>query len=453
MDTFYAHIEANRERYLDELYALLRQPSIAAQGVGIEETARLVADRLERLGAEVKLLQVPGGAPVVFGSIGRGPRTLLIYDHYDVQPPEPLDQWHSPPFEPTIRMGEEAGTPLLYARGVADNKGNTMLRIQAVESWLATQGELPIRINFMIEGEEEIGSAHLEEFCRQHADLLRADGCLWETGGVNALEQPTIMCGAKGICYVELVARGAAYDLHSANATVVPNPAWRLTWALATLKGPDERVLIPGFYDRVRPPDEADMRALASIPDDDEALLADYGIPQFLGGVRGVERHRAHLFNPTCTICGLVSGYTGQGSKTVLPSEARAKVDFRLVPDQDPFEIARLLREHLDAQGFSDIEIVQFSQEHPARAPSDSAVVRAMSQAIRETYGQEPVIYPTMAGTGPMYPVCQQFGTPVTSGAGTGYQGSLVHAPNENIRLDDYWRAMRCMGAFIKAFA
>jgi acetylornithine deacetylase/succinyl-diaminopimelate desuccinylase-like protein len=447
MDTFTAHVEASRQRYLDELYALLRQPSIAAQGVGIEETAKLVAARLERLGAEVRLLPVGGGAPVVYGSIGRGPRTLLIYDHYDVQPPEPLDQWHSSPFEPTVRDGK------LYARGVADNKGNTMLRIQAVESWLATQGELPIRINFMIEGEEEIGSAHLEEWCHVHADLLRAEGCLWETGGKNALEQPTIMCGAKGICYVELVARGAAYDLHSANATVVPNPAWRLTWALATLKGPDERVLIPGFYDRVRPPSEADLRALTSIPDDDEELLADYNIAQFLGGVRGVERQRAHLFNPTCTICGLVSGYTGQGSKTVLPSEARAKVDFRLVPDQDPFEVTRLLREHLDSHGFSDIEIVQFSQEHPARSETDSAVVRAMGRAIRETYGQEPVVYPTMAGTGPMYPVCQQFGTPVTSGAGAGYHGTLVHAPNENIRLDDYWAALHTMGAFIRAFA
>ncbi|HWQ13666.1 MAG TPA: M20/M25/M40 family metallo-hydrolase [Roseiflexaceae bacterium] len=453
MDTFAAHIEANRQRYFDELCALLRQPSIAAQGVGIEETAALVAARLERLGAEVRLLRVePHGAPVVFGSIGSGPRTLLIYDHYDVQPPEPLELWHSPPFEPTLRDGGAHG-PTLHARGAADNKGNTMLRIQAVETWLATQGALPIRINFMVEGEEEIGSAHLEAWCRQHADLLRADGCLWETGGKNALEQPTIMCGAKGICYVELVARGAAYDLHSANATVVPNPAWRLTWALATLKGPDERIRIPGFYDRVRPPSAADLQALERIPDDDEALLADYKIPQFLGGVRGVERQKVHMFSPTCTICGLVSGYTGQGSKTVLPSEARAKVDFRLVPDQDPHEIARLLRAHLDAQGFGDIEIVPFSQEHPARSDVDSPVVRAMARAIRETYGQEAVVYPTMAGTGPMYPVCTQFGTPVASGAGTGYQGTQVHAPNENIRMEDYWAAMRCMGAFIRAFA
>src|SRR5215216_8107634 len=197
-DRFAAHIDANRSRYYDELCMLLRQLSTAAQGLGLEETAAIVVQRLERLGAKVQVLRLPGAAPVVYGSIGSGARTLLVYDHYDVQPPEPLEGWLSPAFEPTMREGK------LYARGVADNKGNLMLRLQAIESWLATMGPLPIRINFLIEGEEEIGSVHLEQFCHEHADLLKADGCLWETGGRNALEQPAINCGAKGICYVEL---------------------------------------------------------------------------------------------------------------------------------------------------------------------------------------------------------------------------------------------------------
>jgi acetylornithine deacetylase/succinyl-diaminopimelate desuccinylase-like protein len=451
MDRFAAHVDANRERYVAELCELLRQPSIAAQGIGIEETAALVARRLERLGAEVRILRLdpPGTpvAPVVYASIGRGPRTLLIYDHYDVQPPEPLDLWETPAFEPSLRDGK------LYARGVADNKGNLMLRIQAIESWLASEGELPIRINFLIEGEEEIGSINLEAFCHEYADLLRADGCLWETGGKNALEQPAIHCGAKGICYVELVARGASHDLHSSNATVVPNPAWRLTWALSTLKGPDERILIPGFYDQVCPPSAADLRALESIPLDDEALLRDFGIDAFLGGVSGIERLKRHLFSPTCTICGLVSGYTGAGSKTVLPAEARAKIDFRMVPDQDPHAIVRLLRAHLDANGFGDIAIAELGHERAARSSPNAPIVRAMARATEETYGQRAVIYPTMAGTGPLYPVAEALGTPATSGCGTGYQGSLIHAPNENIRMADYWDALRCMGAFIRAFA
>lgn len=447
MDHFEAYVNTHRMRFFDELCALLRQPSIAAQGIGVEETALMVAKRLEELGAAVQVLRFPGAAPVVYGSIGQGNRTLLIYDHYDVQPPEPLEDWVTPPFEPHLRDGK------LYARGVADNKSNLLLRIQAVESWLATEGRLPLRINFLIEGEEEIGSPHLEEFCHQYPDLLRADGCLWEIGGRSATEQPTIHCGAKGICYVELVARGAAYDLHSSNATVVPNPAWRLVWALSTLKSSDERILIPGFYDQVRPPSEQDLHALEGIPLDDDVLLADFGISEFLGGVRGIERLKRHLFSPTCTICGLVSGYTGVGSKTVLPSEARVKIDFRLVPDMDPAVVIAGLRTHLDANGFNDIEIVEYGSERAARSSPAAPVVQAMAEAIRQTYDQEPVIYPTMAGTGPMYPVCQAFDTPVTSGCGTGYLGTQVHAPNENIRMDDYWDAIRCMGAFIRAFA
>ncbi len=447
MDAFKAHVAASRDRYFDELCAFLRQPSVAAQGLGMEETAAFVAERLRGLGADVQVIRLPEAAPIIFAAIGQGARTLLVYDHYDVQPPEPFDQWLSPPFEPTVRDGK------LYARGVADNKSNLLLRIQAVELWLATMGELPIRINFLIEGEEEIGSTHLEPFCTEYAHLLKADGCLWETGGRTATDQPTIHCGAKGLCYVELAVRGPRYDLHSANATVVPNPAWRLIWALATLKSPDGQILIPGFYDRVRPPSDSDLAALATIPQDDALLLADYGIPAFLGDVTGLERIKTHLFTPTCNVCGIVAGYTGPGSKTVLPSEASVKIDFRLVPDMDPAEVVRQLRAHLDAHGFADITITEHSHERAARSDLDSAVVRAMQAAITTVYGEPPVLYPTMAATGPMHPVAAAFGTPITSGCGTSYQGTQIHAPNENIRVADYWLALENMGAFIQEFA
>jgi acetylornithine deacetylase/succinyl-diaminopimelate desuccinylase-like protein len=447
MEQFDAYIDAHQERFLDELFTLLRVPSVAAQQRGIAETATLVQQRFERLGASTRLIDTKGGSPVVYATIGNGLRTLLIYDHYDVQPAEPLELWDSPAFEPAIRDGK------IYARGVADNKGNLMLRIQAIETWLATLGELPLRVAFVVEGEEEISSPSLPAFCRDNAELLRVDGCLWETGGRNIDDRPVVSCGAKGIQYVELVARGAAYDLHSSNATIVPNPAWRLTWALATLKAPDGRVLIPGFYDHIRPPSAADMQALESIPDNDDELLANYGIPQFLDGLRGVERLRRHLFTPTCTICGLVSGYTGEGSKTVLPSEARAKIDFRLAPDMEPATVMRQLRDHLDAQGYADIAIIDLGGEHPARSDLNSALVRATVASAEATYGMPAIVYPTMAGTGPMYPLCQALGTPVASGAGCGYHGTQVHAPNENIRLADYWLAMRWMGRLIQEFA
>jgi acetylornithine deacetylase/succinyl-diaminopimelate desuccinylase-like protein len=447
MDQFFSYIDAHKERFLSELFDLLRIPSVAAQGRCIPEACAQVKARLEQLGADVRLISTNGGAPVVYGTLGSGPRTLLIYDHYDVQPAEPLELWTSPAFEPTIRDEK------IYARGVADNKGNLMLRIQAIEAWLATQGDLPIRVAFVIEGEEEVSSRTLYAFCRNHPDLLKADGCLWETGGRDIAGRPTVACGAKGIQYVELVARGAVRDLHSSNATVVPNPAWRLTWALATLKAPDGRILIPGFYDAIRPANEIDLQALESIPTDDEAVLADYGIPAFLDDVQGVERLRRHLFEPTCTICGLVSGYTGEGSKTVLPSEARAKIDFRLVPEMEPETVLQQLRAHLDAQGYTDIEMVDLGGEHPARSDLDALVVRAVTAAAEMTYNITPLVYPTMAGTGPMYPLCQAFGTPVASGAGCGYHGTQIHAPDENIRIEDYWMGMRWMGYLIKAFA
>lgn len=447
MEQFTSYLETHRDRFLGELFDLLRVPSVAAQGTGIAETVAAVRARLERLGAEVRLIEAGGGNPVVYATLGAGPRRLLIYDHYDVQPAEPLQLWQTPAFEPTIRDGK------IFARGVADNKGNLMLRAQAIEAWLATMGELPIQIVFCVEGEEEIGSRTLPIFCRENAELLRADGCLWETGGRDLSERPVVSCGAKGIQYVEIVARGAAHDLHSSNATFVPNPAWRLVWALSTIKGPDGRVAIPGFYDRVRPPSAADMAALASIPANDEALLADYAIPDFIDGVRGVERLRRHLFDPTCTICGLVSGYIGEGSKTVLPNEARVKIDFRLVPDMDPEEVLAQLRGHLDRIGCADFEIIELGGEHPARSDLGAPIVRAAIESARATYGLEPIVYPTMAGTGPIYPLCQALGTPVASGAGAGYHGTMVHAPNENVRLDDYFSAMRWMGHLIDAFA
>lgn len=446
MNRFSAYIETHKEKFLHELFTLLRVPSVSAQGRGLTEASTLVRQRLEKLGAEVRIFK-NGGAPLVYATIGQGARRLLVYDHYDVQPAEPLEQWTTPAFEPSIRDGK------LYARGVADNKGNLMLRMQAIEAWLATQGDLPLQLVFVVEGEEESSSTTLPHFCRDYPELLRADGCLWETGGRDVGGNPMITCGVKGIQYVELVAYGASHDLHSSNATIVPNPAWRLIWALATIKDPNGRVLIPGFYDPIRPPSVADLESLESVPNNDDALLASYGIPHFLDNIRGLERLRRHLFEPTCTICGLVSGYTGAGSKTVLPGEARAKIDFRLVPDMEPQTVLRQLRAHLDAQGFTDIELLDLGGEHPARSDLNSDIVQAAISSAELTYAMPAVVYPTMAATGPMYLLGPMHGTPVTSGAGCGYHGMQIHAPDENIYLDDYWLSMRWMGQLVKAFA
>lgn len=448
MEDFYAYVDENGDRFLDQLKTLCSQPSIAAQGVGTRETANIVLDMLEGIGADARLIEVAGAPPVVYGEIGQGKKTLIIYDHYDVQPPEPLDQWESQPFSPQIRKG------FLYCRGVADNKGDLASRLQAIEGYQATMGRLPLKIKFVFEGEEEIGSPHLAQFVDENKELLLgADGCLWEGGRVDTSGRPELYLGLKGILYVELRARGASRDMHSSWAPLVPNPAWRLVWALGTLKDENDRLTMDGLMEYVAEPPEEDMELLERIPFDDEEMKEDLELPELLGGVKGTEAVRSLLYSPTCTICGMVAGYTGEGSKTVLPSEARVKLDFRLVPNLEPEVVLELLRKHLDRRGFDDVEIVGFSAEHPAKSSPDAPVARAAIQAATIVYGQEPVVYPSMAGSGPMYPLSTALGIPAVSGLGVGHAQSRIHAPNENIRVEDYFQAVKFTGEFIRVFS
>jgi len=445
MKEFDAYVEANAERFIDEVKEFCRQPSIAAQDIGLDEMAALVRARLERLGADVRLIPVKDGPPVIFGELGEGPRTLLVYNHYDVQPPDPLDEWQSAPFDPQVREGK------LFARGVADNKGDLLARVHAVEAYRATVGDLPLKVKWFIEGEEEVGSPHLASFASEHAGLLPADGCLWESGSKDEAERPVISMGVKGIMYLELRARGASSDLHSSVGTIVPNPAWRLVWALSTLKDENDTILVDGLMEHVAGPSAVEMEMLAAIPFEEEKMRARVGIPAFIRNLTGVEALKKHLFEPTCTICGIRSGYIDRGTKTVLPSTAMVKLDFRLVPNLEPDLVVRLLRQHLDRRGFADIEIVSGHGEHPAKASPDAAIVKAVIAAISTVHGRGPVVYPLTAGTGPMYPLTQAVGTPAVS-VGVGYAGSSVHAPNENIRLEDYLQGIRVVGEIIRTF-
>lgn len=446
MNSFNTYVDSQADRFVEELQQVCRQPSVAAQNWGMAEMADIVVDRLQKLGAGPRLIGTEGAPPVVYAELGSGPKMLLIYNHYDVQPPEPLELWESEPFEPTLRDGK------LYARGVADNKGSMLARMQAVEAWLETVGELPLKIKWVIEGEEEVSSPHLEQWVAENRALVEgADGCLWEFGYKDIAGRPVINLGLKGIYYVELRARGASRDLHSSLASIVPNPAWRLTWALSTLKDTEDRILIDGYMDYVAEPPPAAVRLMENMPFEEERLKADFQIPAFIRNLTGIELLKKHLYEPTCTICGLESGYTGQGSKTVLPNTAMAKVDLRLVHDLTPDLAHELLRRHLDRRGFGDIEIVPLGGEHPSQTDPDAPVVHAAVAALRATYGQEPVVWPTSAGSGPMYPLCEGLGIPAVS-FGVGYSGSNAHAPNENIRVQDYIEGIKCMGEFMWRF-
>ena len=447
MEEIDQHIVQHLDESLHDLSVLCHQPSVAAQHYGIQECAELLASQLRERGFAVRILPSGGSPVVVADAPGRSSKTMLLYNHYDVQPAEPLDLWTTPPFEPDIRDGK------FFARGAGDDKGHIFCRLAALDAFKAVTGEYPCHIRFIIEGEEEIGSPHLPSFIEQNTDMLKGDACLWEFGSVDYEDRPELYLGMRGICYVELRVKTAKLDAHSGLAgSIFPNAAWRLVWALNTLKDQDERILIPGFYENIVPPSERDLAMLAALPDEEKELKETYGIGGFLKGLTGVELRREAVFVPTCTICGVTTGYQGPGSKTVLPAEASAKVDFRLVPDQDPTDIVAKLRKHLDAHGFSDIDIHQHGGGKPARVNPDDPFIAICTETAEEVYGKKVTIAPIIGGSGPMHPFVHVLEVPIGA-AGLGYPGGRAHAPDENFRLDDFVKGARHTARILARFS
>lgn len=442
-----AYIDSHMEETIAKLARLVAQPSVAAQNLGIAECADLVASMLREQGHQAEIMPTAGN-PVVYGeNCGHGGKTLLFYCHYDVQPAEPFELWDSPPFELT-RRGDN-----LYGRGIGDDKGHLVARLAAVEAVQAVLGELPCDLKFIIEGEEEIGSVNLPPFIEQQRQKLAADACVWEFGSVDYDGAPVQYLGMRGICYVELRVRTLNRDAHSGMAgSILANAAWRLVWALNTLKDQNERILIPGHYDSVIPPTERDMELLAALPDHAANILAQFEAQGFLKGMTGgTELRRAEVFEPTCTICGLSSGYEGAGSKTVLPSTAMAKIDFRLAPNQTGDEVIAHLRKHLDAHGFQDIEITYLGGGRPARTDPDHPFIQLVNDTAEEVYGKKTVVWPMAGGSGPNYPFVHVLKLPVAM-AGIGYPGGQAHAPNEHIRMNDFVKGIKHTAHIIEAF-
>lgn len=445
-------IDAYLEKHLDdsigELSHLVSQPSVSAQNWGLKECAGLVAEMLQKRGFTTEIVPT-GGAPVVIAERkGRSDKTLLFYNHYDVQPAEPLELWDNPPFVPTLRDGK------LYGRGVSDDKGHIASRLFAIDALLAEEKELPCNVKFVIEGEEETSSVHLKDFLVENKDKLAADACVWEFGGVDHRDVPMQYLGLRGICYVELSVETANQDVHSGTGgSIFPNAAWRLVWALNSLKDKEEHILIPGFYEAVQPPGTRDRELMEALPETSQEYRERYGLKGFLKGLTGgVELRIAEVFEPTCTICGLTAGYQGPGSKTVQPAKASAKVDFRLVPDQTPEEVLRLLRIHLDQQGYADVEVKLLGGESPARTDPDDPFVQLVVDQAAEVYGVPMQVVPMTGGSGPNHLFIETLHLPVVT-AGMGYPGTLAHAPNENVRLDLYLKDARHIARILKAFA
>jgi acetylornithine deacetylase/succinyl-diaminopimelate desuccinylase-like protein len=441
------YLENHLESSLSELKSFTAQPSIAAQNLGLEEASQMALGMLSARGFSASLYHTDGFPVIVAERKGAAEKTLLFYNHYDVQPPEPLELWTSPPFEPQERDGK------VYGRGISDDKGHFTSRLFAIDALLNEFGELPCNIKFILEGEEEIGSVHLPDFIRTHQNLLRADACIWEFGGVDHRDVPLQYLGLRGICYVELSVKTAQLDVHSGlGGSIFPNAAWRLVWALSTLKDPDEKILLPGFYDQVLPPTDRDIEMIDALPPVGDEYKSRYGIKKFLKEYPDETALKiAGVFEPTCTICGLTAGYQGKGSKTVLPARASAKVDFRLVPDQTPGQVLEQLRTHLDQQGFSDIEIEFLGGEPAARTDPDDPFVNLVVETSRDAFGKPMELVPLVGGSGPNYEFVHTLDLPVVT-TGIGYPGSNTHAPDENIRIDLYLKGAKHVARIIQAF-
>ena len=389
------------------------------------------------------------GYPVIVGkAAGQSDRTLLFYNHYDVQPVDPLELWTTPPFEPAIRDGK------LFARGAKDDKGELVARLAAMDAAReANEGELPCGVIFVIEGQEEVGSPHIAQFVQDHIDLLACDGAVWEEGMVNR-DGPVDILGRRGILTVELRVEAMKMDAHSGYGHQLPSAAWRLIWALNSLKDEDEHILIPGFYDDARSPSAEDRDLIEKIPNlekSQQALLDQYGIESFLGGLSGVEAGLS-VFNPTCNIQGITTGYQGEGFKTVIPAVATAKLDFRLVPWMDPDDIEEKLRAHLIEQGFEDVIVTRTGAMWPYRADPSDPLVKLSSLTAKEVYGRETILIPSTGGSSPVYAFAKPLGNIPVISPGIGYWDSRTHAPDEHFRIEDFLNTSQNIARILSRF-
>jgi acetylornithine deacetylase/succinyl-diaminopimelate desuccinylase-like protein len=441
---FDRHVDRHARAFTERLQQLCRMPSVAARGTGMRAMAEAVEQQMRRSGAGTRVFKMGSGYPIIFGECGAGPRCFVTYGHYDVQPVGHLTEWSSGPFAAEIRAGK------LYARGASNSKGDLIARLAAVETYQKVYGKLPVCVRFIIEGEAGVGSPSLYRFTQEHAEFLHAEGCIWDEGAKDTKDRFSISLGFKGIVFLELRVHGARTDLHSKWGAIVPNPAWRLVQALSTITSPKGVITIDGLASHVAPISHEDHEALKNIELDEAGLKREFRIGGWVRGLRGHSLVKEHIFGPTCTICGIHTGHTEAGAKTVLPSAAMARLDFRLVPDLTPELVVHLLREHLDARGFKDIEIIELGSAPLAKSSTQSSVAQAAITAGVEIYGVPPVIFPLDPSSGPVGAVCgaNQPPTPVVS-FGTSYTGSNPHGPDENIRIDDFLESIKFFGRVI----
>lgn len=446
----HAYTEANFSRFKSELFDLLRIPSVSTDSRHKEDVrtaARFLENQFRNIGLEhVTVFNTPGH-PIVYGDFLHAPGkpTVLVYGHYDVQPAEPLHLWTNPPFEPTELGGD------VYARGASDDKGQAYIHVKAIESWLKTDGTLPVNVKIILEGEEEIGSPNLIPFLKEHRQRLACDMVLVSDTSMFDKDVPSITYGLRGLAYMQVEVTGANRDLHSGvYGGTVANPINALAEIISKLKDADGRITIPGFYDDVVPLTDADREAYARLPFDEVRYKKELGIAKVAGeaGYSTLERASAR---PTLDCNGIWGGYQGEGAKTVLPGKAGTKISMRLVPNQDPHRVSRLFTDHVQALAPEGVTVVV--EEHhggmPAATPLDFVGMRAAAQAFAEVYGKEP-LFTREGGSIPIVAAFKSVLDAETILMGFGLNSDAIHAPNEKFSLNDFRRGILTSSSFFR---
>jgi acetylornithine deacetylase/succinyl-diaminopimelate desuccinylase-like protein len=444
------YLSGQRDRQLGELFDFLRIPSVStdpAKKPEVRAAATFIAAKLAELGAQVEVFDTPGH-PAVFASLGHDDSvpTVLIYGHYDVQPPEPLELWTSPPFEPTLRDGR------IFARGASDDKGQLYAHVKGVEASLASGG-LPVNVRFLIEGEEEIGSPNLAALIHDHKERLAADVVLISDGGMVAPDTPTITYGLRGLAYLEVRVMGAAHDLHSGGyGGGVPNPIHALATIIAGLKDDAGRVTVPGFYDDVLELSTEERRQIAALGVDEAAFAAEIGL-EATPGERGYSLLERLWARPTLDVNGIGGGFQGEGAKTVIPARAMAKISCRLVPDQDPRDVVAKLTARIGALAPAGVkvEVVNLHGGKPVLTALDSPAVRAVAAASEEVFGK-PTVFARTGGTIPVVSIFQSVLGAEVILLGLGLDSDRAHSPDERFDLHNYYRGIHVSARVLAAF-
>lgn len=444
MQQVLSYIDENRSQFIDRLVELLKFPSISADSTHCKDVAACavyLAERLNELGLKVELVQTPGH-PIVYGEyiVPENERTLLLYGHYDVQPVDPLDLWRHPPFSPH----QEGGS--IYARGATDDKGQLLTHLLAIEAYLKTEGSLPVNIKYILEGEEEVASDHLEPFVLERKDRLSADGVVVSDGAMYQKDMPAITYGLRGIAVAEIRVEGPANDLHSGSyGGSLANPATELARIVASLHDENYRITIDGFYDSVRDLESWEREMFASLPFDEKSYLDSTGAPA-VSGEAGFTPLEQRWGRPTCEVNGIFGGYQGEGGKTIIPAHAGCKVTMRLVPDQDPEAVLNTFEAHVKriASPAVRCEVVPGGGARATVVSRESALIQAGSAALMEGFGKEPVFI-REGGSIPIVNVFKEVLGLDTLLLGFGLQENNAHGPNENFSLHDYHQGIVTM--------